>query len=146
MRLALFVLFGTLHLVGVGQTAPEFLQVPPDWKKGQRVSFDTHMSVGMTMNDSVPFRTESSARGILEVADLVSDGFVVTFQSVGDMPVDMTMDFGFTDEGARALLDSSMRMVMAPPHLAQWIKPVSMVGPLMTRAGMTFGLRALSSF
>src|SRR3546814_20110038 len=37
-------------------------------------------------------------------------------------------------------------LVMAPPHLAQWIRPVSSVGPLMTRAGMTLGLRALSSF
>jgi hypothetical protein len=37
-------------------------------------------------------------------------------------------------------------MVMAPPHLAQWISPVSMVGPPMTRAGIIFGLRALSSF
>src|SRR5207249_4355644 len=37
-------------------------------------------------------------------------------------------------------------VVIAPPHLAQRIRPVSMIGPLMTRAGMTLGLRALSSF
>jgi hypothetical protein len=36
-------------------------------------------------------------------------------------------------------------MVMAPPHLAQWISPVSMVGPLMTAEGMTLGLRAFKS-
>ena len=34
---------------------------------------------------------------------------------------------------------------MAPPHLAQWIRPVSSVGPLMTAAGVTLGWRALSS-
>jgi len=36
-------------------------------------------------------------------------------------------------------------MVMAPPHLAQWIRPVSIVGPLMTAEEMTFGLRAFKS-
>jgi hypothetical protein len=34
---------------------------------------------------------------------------------------------------------------MAPPHLAQWIRPVSIVGPLMTADGVTVGWRALSS-
>ncbi|KZB97301.1 hypothetical protein AU375_06494 [Methylobacterium radiotolerans] len=34
---------------------------------------------------------------------------------------------------------------MAPPHLAQWIRPVSMVGPLITAEGMSLGLRAFKS-
>ncbi|GAJ29101.1 hypothetical protein Amme_047_015 [Acidomonas methanolica NBRC 104435] len=33
-----------------------------------------------------------------------------------------------------------VRMVMAPPHSAQWIRPVSMAGPLMTAEGMTVRL------
>ena len=34
---------------------------------------------------------------------------------------------------------------MAPPHLAQWIRPVRRVGPLMTADGVTVGWRPLSS-
>ena len=37
--------------------------------------------------------------------------------------------------------ERGFRSVMAPAHLAQKQMPVSRVGPLTTRAGVTFGLR-----